>query len=123
MNVDELIEAWDRGETITTLTMGGLGPGYEQAIQIAAVEFARATEGLDGTPNSEEASQAFRARCDLALKNHDEKLGGITGAMFEAASWLAWQWRFGTGGPEGLIERAKERGEEHRIIFASRTFP
>lgn len=37
----DLIERWDRGETIWSVEMGGLGPGYEQALQMAMVEFLR----------------------------------------------------------------------------------
>ena len=37
----EALEAWDAGELVSTLEMGGLGPGYEQAIHILAFELIR----------------------------------------------------------------------------------
>ena len=35
------LERWDAGDSIWSVEMGGLGPGYEQAIQILAVECLR----------------------------------------------------------------------------------
>ncbi|KKK93920.1 hypothetical protein LCGC14_2688070 [marine sediment metagenome] len=32
--LDEAIERWDAGRSLFSVEMGGLGPGYEQAIQI-----------------------------------------------------------------------------------------
>jgi len=37
----ELIDAWDRGESVWSIEMGGLGPGYEQCIQICIFELVR----------------------------------------------------------------------------------
>lgn len=37
----ERLDAWDRGDLVWTIEMGGLGPGYEQALQIAAFEIQR----------------------------------------------------------------------------------
>jgi hypothetical protein len=111
-----MIEAWDRGELITTLEMGGLGPGYEQAIQYVAVEFARATKGIDPENLTE-----FRQACDAALSRLDEDYKGITGAMFGAAEWLAAYWR--KHGPETLITEARSNGEGARVIFAKKSFP
>ena len=41
MGIEQTVERWDNGETIWTVEMGGLGPGYEQAIQILMVEILR----------------------------------------------------------------------------------
>jgi hypothetical protein len=64
----------------------------------------------------------FGVICDDALRPIDKTLGGVTGAQYGAAKWLAWQWCF-NGGPAALIARAKERGQEDRIIQASKHFP
>ena len=37
----EQVERWDAGQSIWTLEMGGMGPGYEQAIQVLAIEITR----------------------------------------------------------------------------------
>ena len=124
---DELIEAWDRGETILTIEMGGLGPGYEQAIQIAAVAFARVGRSYKPTGDDKADSDAFRVLCDAALKSFDKKIGGMSGAQYGAATWLAWRWCHG-GGPEKLIadmrKHAAEKGEkDDRMIQCSRMWP
>lgn len=35
------LERWDAGKTVWSIEMGGLGPGYEQAIQMTAAELLR----------------------------------------------------------------------------------
>jgi hypothetical protein len=116
MNCEELIEAWDKDEIITSIEMGGLGPGYEQAIQTVAVEFARATKDVDPGDRG-----AFQRACHRVLETLDNDLRGITLGMFAAAEWLARKWR--TVGPEGLIEEAKKDGKEDRIVLVRRVFP
>ena len=37
----EMVETWDTGELVWSISMGGLGPGYEQAIQVLAIELMR----------------------------------------------------------------------------------
>jgi hypothetical protein len=37
----EWLARWDRGESVWSISMGGFGPGYEQAIQITAAEILR----------------------------------------------------------------------------------
>ncbi len=37
----EWLKRWDEGKIVWSIEMGGLGPGYEQALQIAAVEVLR----------------------------------------------------------------------------------
>ena len=37
----KMLEKWDDGEIVWTIEMGGLGPGYEQCIQITMFEMLR----------------------------------------------------------------------------------
>ena len=120
--VKELIEAWDKGETIWTIEMGGLGPGYEQAIQIAAVEMARAGQHVVMTGDKEKDGAAWREVCDAALAKIDKDLGGLTGAMYYAASHLAFQWCHGDG-PAGLIKRYENEGQGERVMQCNKGFP
>ncbi len=39
---EDALAAWDRGEPVWTCDMGGMGPGYEQCIQIMGFEMLRA---------------------------------------------------------------------------------
>jgi hypothetical protein len=97
----DLVRKWDAGDTIWSVEMGGFGPGYEQALQVAAVEFAR--EGLDVPIEGDRESffrEGWREVCDHALKRITPWFGGrggLSGAQFGAAKWLAWQWVHGDG--------------------------
>ncbi|MBU6231574.1 hypothetical protein KGP36_02805 [Patescibacteria group bacterium] len=122
--VDELLKQWDAGETIWTINLGGLGPGYDQAIQVSAIEFARANQ-KDPMPRTDDPKvdyEAWDKRCTETLHAFDEKLGGLSGAMFGAAKWLSWQWCH-NGGPKHLIDRAKEQGKDDQIMQCSNIWP
>lgn len=120
-NVTEQIRRWDEGKTIFTIELGGLGPGYEQTIQVAAIEFSRAAKDLTETTR-EQLEALFTSKCEEVLKQIDDKIGGMSGAMFGQSRWLAWQWCF-NGGPKRLVERAKEQGKENDVIQCSNFFP
>lgn len=115
-----MLAKWDAGEPIWTIELGGLGPGYEQAIQVAAVEMARAGAAFVPTGEAEVDNRAWDELCTDVLRKHDEALCGLSGAQYGAARWLAWQWCH-RGGPGRLQERAKEHGGTS--IMVSRTFP
>jgi hypothetical protein len=119
--IETLLATWDSGSSIWTIELGGMGPGYEQAIQVSAVEFARAGKDMHRTEDEKADYAKFGELCDAALKKFDDQIGGITGAMYGAAKWLAWQWCF-NGGPAALIERAKQKGDSTRVIQCSKTF-
>lgn len=118
---EELLQRWDAGQTIWSLELGGLGPGYEQAIQVAAIEFMRlaVAEKFDAA-DPKELNKRWSDLCDRALKPIDEKLGGLTGAQFGAAEWLAFKLYAGPAEFERLVKR---RGEDDRLIQVSRAWP
>lgn len=123
-DVAELLRRWDAGESVWSIELGGIGPGYEQAIQVAAVEMARDGQNFKPTGDSEADGQEWRRICDESLRKHNESLG-LSGAQYGAASWLAYQWCH-NGGPADLMKRAetkfKESGEDRRIQI-SKAFP
>lgn len=118
----EMLAKWDGGKNIWSIEMGGLGPGYEQAIQVAAIEIAR--EGMDVPLEGPKDGHAaiWKEVCDRALAKHNETIGGLSGAQFGAASWLSWKWVHG-GGPAQLMDEMKSRGENDRAIQVSKHFP
>ena len=130
----ELLAKWDEGETIWSIELGGLGPGYEQAIQVAAIEITREALSdtdrlapiMDSMKGTEEerrvATEAWDAIASAAIAKVDDRLGGLSGAMYGAARWLAWQW-VGNGGPRELYDRAHRDGKEDRLIQVSKAFP
>lgn len=77
----ELVSQWDSGETIWSIEMGGLGPGYEQAIQILAVEITR--DNLDKqVPNPAPSDWGHDTcdRIDKPLPDGTYSCGGFSGA-------------------------------------------
>lgn len=91
----EQLRRWDAGDSIWTIEMGGLGPGYEQAIQILAIEIVR---DYLGKPLPNEGSQwsAFGfdtvQRIDRKLPDGRFSCGGFSGAQVGAAKNLAFLW-------------------------------
>ena len=117
MTAAQMIADWDAGRTVWTLGMGGLGPGYEQAIQILMMEILRDRADTDTSqlPPEDWADETV-ARCDQACL-------GFSGAQVGAAKQLAWA--FLKHGPEGFWEflggEAPERSRDR--IQVSKSFP
>jgi hypothetical protein len=117
----EQLRRWDAGETIWSIDMGGMGPGYEQAIQVLAVEIIR-DNLLAELPTDDIYSQwgdATVTRCDP----YDEAtgrytgLGGLSGAQVGAAKTIAY--RILRDGPAKMLESAPE----DRRIQVSKMWP
>ena len=132
----DLIPAWDRNELLSTIEMGGISPGYEQAIQVACFETIR--EILN--------SPSLKARFDLSIKEdatEEEKkdyaevlndalmraiekygkcLEGLSGAQASVSGSIAGMYLH--YGHKGAIEKAREQGvEDDRFIFVRKEFP
>lgn len=87
----DLLARWDAGNTVTTVEMGGLGPGYEQAIQIAMFEVLRHLLDVNPDPTFWHETQewhADRERIEAAVFPIVEPLG-LSGAQWGAALSLA----------------------------------
>lgn len=134
--VQELLKDFDAGNCVSTLEMASThrvpswccAPDYERAIQMAAIEMARVGQGFDqlsfGAADRlwDDASLAQAKTWDnlctnVALDNNYQ----LTGDMYCAAKWLAWQWC--TVGPRKFLERAKEHGHADRVILVSKDWP
>ncbi len=102
------LDRFDNGEDVPSLEMGGIGVGYEQAIQICAAELIR----HEATTNE---------KVDEVVRKIDEKLWGLTGAQVGQASWLANYML--QHGPDALREAASKRGEEDRCILINNAWP
>ena len=111
----EQLRQWDANETIWTVEMGGMGPGYEQAIQTAAIELIR--DNLDKPLPEDGDKEAWRSWGDSTLNRIDDQLGGLTGAMWGAARNLAA--RILKFGPKKVLEDLPK----DRMIQASKNWP
>jgi len=114
-----LIEQWDHGNPISTIEMGGLGMGYEQAIQSMAIEFTRAHVDADMPEDKEKLWALYDETCHAVMLKLDDELGGVTGAMFSAGRNLAYQWLFNDG-PSGVLTQAEVKD---RVISVTNPKP
>ncbi len=112
----EQLARWDLGDTIWSIEMGGIGPGYEQALQILAVEIVRDNIGKEvpavGTP--------MDAWADSTVSRIDKPANhlGFSGAQVGAAKFLAYKWL--TVGPAALCD---DPGYKDRHIQVSNIWP
>lgn len=121
--VTEALARWDAGELLWSVEMGGLGPGYEQAIQVAAVEICRRLNGPFALPTDREVlSAAFDLALDQAIRA-EPVLGGLSGAMAGAAKSLAAQ--FLHNGWRGALEKFEAQcpDQRDRLIQIRKSFP
>jgi len=108
----EQVRRWDAGDSIWTTEMGGIGPGYEQAIQVAAIELTR--DNL-GRPLPEPESKEAKTWGDDTLRRVESM--GLSGAQWGAARQLAYRWL--RDGPAATHNQTPE----DRRILASNTWP
>ena len=83
--VDDALALWDAGNSIFTVEMGGLGPVYEQAIQVLAFAIMRRVKDMDL-----EDADAVKGAADLIVHELSDELGGLTLAQVGAAKNLAY---------------------------------
>lgn len=108
----EHLRRWDAGEPVWTIDMGGLGPGYEQAIQILAVEIVR-----DGIGGQLPDDASYREWGEEAIRRNSKSCGGFTGAQVGAAKNLAWNIL-----KHGPAETLEQVGADRRILV-SKSWP
>lgn len=117
----EWLRRWDSGGTVWSISMGGLGPGYEQAIQIAVVELLRHLVAYNyNTEQWAIDDAAYKADCDAidaAVLPIINPLG-LSGAQWGAAKSLAM--RLYMHGPVGVLACA---AAADRRIQVSKTLP
>lgn len=110
----EALRRWDEGRGVFTVGMGGLGPGYEQAIQILVFEIIRdqLSKPLPQPGTSANGwSDSTVHRCNYL---------GFSGAQVGAAKSLAY--RYLLYGYEKTLLSFKEKDDD-RLIQVSKDFP
>lgn len=127
LTAEEQVRRWDDGDIVWTIEMGGLGPGYEQALQIAAIEAQRwlcrnvprppRALWLGEPGSTPEARRAAWAEIDRGLDAELRSLGlGLSDAQAGAAKQIATQ--FWMRGPRAALEEARAR-----LILVSDDWP
>lgn len=109
------LSRWDAGKSVWSIEMGGLGPGYEQCIQIVAAEVLRWL--LDNKPDLNSEWSKYDGAMGKAVSKITEPLG-LSGAQWGAGvSLAAFIYK---DGPIGVMNDARVKD---RKIQVSRTFP
>jgi hypothetical protein len=121
--VEEYLRRWDAGQTVWTVEMGGLGPGYEQALQIAMIEVLRYlyTEKINVNPifdDPQEARAYYDQLHEWSQTNPTISKLGVSGAQWGAAVNLALN--IYRKGPAALLNSDTF---EDRKIQVERDFP
>lgn len=120
--VSARVAVWDQGKPVWTLELGGLGPGYEQAIQVAVIELLRdALQQPLPTAEDDVGRLLMQAWGEATLPRIDRGVGGLSGAQWSAARWLAYQ--LASRGWQDLKRRAETKGEGERIVQVSTHWP
>ena len=118
----EWLHRWDSGFFVWSVEMGGLGPAYEQCIQITSAEVLRDLLARSPDPKEWDDEKKWEAERDLlyenSLKNEEITKLGITGAQWGSAVNLA----------TGLYIRTpvvalSDPRIADRLIQVKRTFP
>ena len=119
----EWLKRWDDGQSVWSIEMGGLGPGYEQAIQITTAEILRhlIERQYDATAwrSSESTWSRDRKEIDTAgFANKRISALGLSGAQWGSARHLAIS--IYMRGPRDVMT---DKGLTDRRIQVQRTFP
>ena len=124
--VTSMLVEWDSGRIVWTIEMGGMGPGYEQALQICMIEICRAA--IKDPRRQDESDDSYRNRFleirDKVVHEIDNACGGFSGAQVGAATQLAY--RFVTDGPTKAFESFKKQRPdefEKRRTMISKDWP
>jgi hypothetical protein len=121
--VREMLTLWDSGSTVWTIKRGGLGPGYEQSLQVCMIEICRAS--LKMPRLGKETKTAYWKRFGrMSDRIAHETCRDLTGAQFGAAKDLAF--RFVVSGIKRTIASYKKQRPddfENSHIMISKHWP
>ncbi len=118
--VDDMLAEWDEGRSIWSVEMGGLGPGYEQAIQMLGIEILREIKDMpfDSEDEDEKKKQwdAINKTADEVAHRLDETYG-YSGAQVGAAKNIASIFM------QHGMKKGLDKAPDDRHIQVSKNFP
>lgn len=113
----DALAKWQSGDPVWTIEMGGLGPGYEQCIQVGAFELAKKIDGVPLPDEKRALSDALDKHLYAVIAQVAPVLDGLSGAQAGAIQNLAYHFV-----KDGYSETLNQV-EQDRRIQASRKFP
>lgn len=103
----EVVKRWKAGKAVFSIELGGLGPGYEQAIQEMLFDvFSHLTEEkipFASLVDGKKFSDAYGKICDVVAEGK-----GLSGAQYGAAKGVAYQ--FHRYGYKEMMEKVPQDG-------------
>lgn len=116
--LEQAIAKWDAGDSVWTIEMGGLGPGYEQCIQVGAFEMAKRLKALAPLPTEKESlNQLLDDELHALIKAVSPVLDGLSGAQAGAINNLAYHFVH-----DGYSETLDQVPDD-RLIQCGKRFP
>ena len=115
--LDEALDRWNKDELVTTIEMGGLGPDYEQGIQISVFELLNDLKDVEIPFDDNEATSKLIEETFYKTIARVKELDGLSGAMAGAAMHVAYMFR-----RHGYSE-AINMADQDRRIQCKRKFP
>lgn len=105
----EAINKWNNKKTVWSVEMGGLGPGYEQCIQVLIFEICNKLIDAKLPIKDKEKAKEFEKLAEPIIHKLDGTFGGFSGAQVGAAKSVAF--RFLTKGYDECLndEAIKDR--------------
>jgi hypothetical protein len=86
----DALAGWDKGDIVWSITMGGLGPGYEQAIQLLIFELIRDLADLPLPAKGDRAAWSTWGDATVSrIDTGDNPALGFSGAQVGAAKSVA----------------------------------
>lgn len=114
--LDEVLKRWRSGDVIWTAELGGMGPGYEQAIQVLLFEICAGWKGETPTESSYADGGAFGKHVDETV--HALTTWGFSGAQVGAAKHTAFQFL-----TKGYSEMMNTLPDDRRIMVSNCLIP
>lgn len=121
-DAQDWLERWDAGKSVWSIEMGGLGPGYEQAIQVTIAEIIRHMLSKNYIAESWEDKSAWKEDLEKieqwSHKDETIKKLGLSGAQWGAAMNVATN--LYRRGPRSMMT---DKRVKDRHIQISKNFP
>lgn len=109
-NLKDALAKWDAGHPVWTIEMGGLGPGYEQCIQVGAFEVAKRLQDVALPEGTEPLNKLLDDTLRAVMKAVAPALDGLSGAQAGAINNLAYHFV-----KDGYDETLHQVGSDRRI--------